>query len=490
MEAIESGLVKVPRVLIDDDSSRDETVWRRLYRNTEPKRLSRLDGLPEPLNGALEAVVADWKRTFGVWREGGQPTPPVLIIVANNISNAQAIFDHIAGGENLDGTPRMGAFRELSNVDGNGRWYASPRTLIVHSKFGQEDTIPPALKRRVAATAGMTQKDAEAAVRTMLNTVGKQDREGAQVRCVVSVSMLTEGWDARTVTHIVGFRAFSTQLLCEQVTGRALRRTAYDSFQSADLDGRRRLTAEYADVVGIPFEFMPAADTPTPEPPTPKPRTRVYSVEGRERLRMVWPQVAEYLTRVEQVRFRLNPDRVAPFELADPWHPTMTVVSGVAGEEEIIGADPSPGIQRTAHLRVAAHLVRRLETEEASDVAGAGRIALFRSAYRACGTGRPIPKSAAIPTIRRLPPPRYSKKSAAVSWTAANSAASRHAASPAWPDPSACWTPAGSISKTTLEHIYEAGRSELSHAACHSNNPEVIVAGLLDQQCNAANPQE
>ena len=155
-----------------------------------------------------------------------------------------------------------------------------PRTLIVHSKFGQEDKIPPALKRRVAAAAGTTQKDAEAAVRTMLNTVGKQDRAGAQVRCVVSVGMLTEGWDARTVTHIVGFRAFSTQLLCEQVTGRALRRTAYDSFQPDDPDGRRRLTAEYADVVGIPFEFMPAADKPTPVPPTPKPRTRVHSVEG------------------------------------------------------------------------------------------------------------------------------------------------------------------------------------------------------------------
>ena len=482
MESIESGLVKVPRVPIDDDSSRDETVWRRLYQNTEPKRLSRLDGLPEPLNGALEAVINDWKRTFRVWREGGQPTPPVLIIVANNISNAQAIFDHIAGGENPDGTPRMGAFGELSNVDGNGRWYGSPRTLIVHSKFGKEDTIPPALKRRVAAAAGMTQKDAEAAVRTMLNTVGKQDREGAQVRCVVSVSMLTEGWDARTVTHIVGFRAFSTQLLCEQVTGRALRRTAYDSFQPADPDGRRRLTAEYADVVGIPFEFMPAADIPTPRPPTPKPRTRVHSVEGRERLRMVWPQVAEYLTRVEQVRFRLNPDRVTPFELADPWHPTMTVVSGVVGEEDIIGADPSPGGQRTAHLRVAAHLVRRLETEERPGVTpGAGRIALFRSAYQAVRDWATHPEVDCHPHYPALAAAEVLEDVSSRILDACDfgSVPAQRFARLARP---VGLLDTGRVDfETTLEHIHETGRCELSHAACHSNNPELIVAGLLDQ---------
>ena len=482
MESIEAGLVKIPRVPIDDDSSRDETVWRRLYQNTTPKRLKRLSGLPEPLNGALEAVVADWKRTFGVWQECGQPTPPVLIIVANNISNAQAIFDHIAGGENPDGTPRMGAFRELSNVDGDGRWYASPRTLIVHSKFGKEDTIPPALKRRVAAAAGLTQKDAEGAVRTMLNTVGKRDREGAQVRCVVSVSMLTEGWDARTVTHIVGFRAFGTQLLCEQVTGRALRRIAYDSFQPADPDGRRRLTAEYADVVGIPFEFMPAADTPTPEPPTPKPRTRVHSVEGREGLRMVWPQVAEYLTRVEQVRFRLNPDRVTPFELADPWHPTMTVISGVAGEEDIIGAGPSPGGQRTAHLRVAAHLVRRLETDETSGVAlGAGRIALFRSAYRAVRDWAAHPEVGCHPHYSALAASEVIEDVSSRILDACDFGtlpAQRFAR---------LARPVGLLDtgridfETTLEHIHETGRCELSHAACHSHNPELIVAGLLDQ---------
>ena len=481
MESIESGLVKVPRVPIDDDSTRDETVWRRLHQNTFPKDLKDLSGLPEPLNGAVTAVVADWRRTLRIWEEGGQPTPPVLIVVANSIRNAEAIFDFIAGGENEDGTLRRGAFRELSNVGENGRWYASPRTLIVHSKFGQEDTVPAALKRRLAEAAGMTQKDAEAAVRVMLNTVGKQGREGARVRCVVSVSMLTEGWDARTVTHIVGYRPFVTQLLCEQVTGRALRRTAYDNFRPADPDGRRRLVAEYADVVGIPFEFMPAADAPTPVPPKPKPRTRVRTVEGREGLRMVWPQVAEYLTRAEQVRFRLDPDRVSSYQLADPWHPTMTLVGGVAGKEQIIGSDLSPGHQRTAHLRVAARLVRRFETGNVADVAGAGEIELYRSAYRAVRDWATHPAVNCHPHYQALAAAETIEEVCDRILNACLFGKVEAVPFARLARPVGLLDTSRVDYETTLEHIHETVRSELSHAACHSNNPELMVARLLDK---------
>ena len=93
-----------------------------------------------------------------------------------------------------------------------------------------------------------------------MNTVGKPDRLGEQIRCVVSVAMLTEGWDANTVTHILGIRAFGTQLLCEQVVGRALRRQSYDLNQDGLFD------VEYADILGIPFDFTakPVVSAPTP----------------------------------------------------------------------------------------------------------------------------------------------------------------------------------------------------------------------------------
>ena len=88
-------------------------------------------------------------------------------------------------------------------------------------------------------------------MREVMNTVGKAGKLGEPVRCVVSVSMLTEGWDANTVTHILGVRAFGTQLLCEQVVGRGLRRRSYEP------DENGLFTPEYADVYGVPFQFMP-----------------------------------------------------------------------------------------------------------------------------------------------------------------------------------------------------------------------------------------
>ncbi len=378
MDAIESGLVKVPRVPIDDDATRDETVWRKLYDNTSPKDLAafikdpKTIGLPNALHGAVDAVVGNWSQRLKSWEEGGQPTPPVLIFVVNKISNAVALYKWLAGEPQEDGTLKAGQFPELSNVDEHGRWYSKPRTLVVHSKVADDDSIPDDLKNLLKDTAGLSsKKDAEEAVRTMLNTVGKrknnQDLPGAQVRCVVSVGMLTEGWDARTVTHIVGFRAFGTQLLCEQVTGRALRRTSYDAFREADDetkakfgDKRRLLEPEYADVVGIPFEFMPGMGNPGPPGP-PKPRTTVYSVPGREHLRVEWPQVSEYAYHAAQSTFELDEGKSAK----KPWrtsekNPSRVRVAGIVGTDEILRIGQN---RRTKAIlmKLSEEMVRRID---------------------------------------------------------------------------------------------------------------------------------
>ena len=399
MGAIESGLVKVPRVPIDDDGALDETVWRNLYKNTHSKGLANYwekhRSLPENLNGALQMVIADWIRTLETWEKAGQPTPPVLILVANSISNARALYRYLAGWEEEDGTLRKGAIPELSNVDENGRWYTEPRTLVVHSKVADDDSIPRELKQLLVATTSsrkVTQKEAEDAIRLMLNTVGKTGEPGAKVRCVVSVSMLTEGWDARTVTHIVGFRAFSTQLLCEQVMGRALRRTSYDAFSEAEPnaetrarfgDDRRRLGAEYAEVVGIPFEFMPG-NTETNGPQPPRPRTRVGSVPAQQKYRVSWPQVLEYSYLAETKGFRLDPERATRTKWTPRRAPTMVLVAGMIGEATILELDAR---RRSILVNLAHQMVRIISHPDLENGVGeardSGRIALFRSAFPA-----------------------------------------------------------------------------------------------------------
>lgn len=486
MDAIESGLVKVPRVPIDDDSNRDETAWRKLYDHTATKNLAAYRdnpttvGLPEQLHGALDAVVTDWKRTLALWEEGGQPTPPVLILVANSIRNAVALYHHLAGWRDDDGVLHPGAVPELSNVDDYGRWYSQPRTLVVHSKMVGDDSIPDDLKNLLVASSGTaTKKEAEEAVRRMLNTVGKAGEAGARVRCVVSVSMLTEGWDARTVTHIVGFRAFSTQLLCEQVTGRALRRTSYDAFRDGESgeesrrrfgDDRIRLEAEYAEVVGIPFEFMPGRGGTGPG--TPKPRTRVRSLPERRSLRVVWPQVLEYAYVAGTRNFHLDRGKAARRRL-DPvdGQPTMALLAGITGDINIIeiGQDSR---RRSILARLAAEMVKRIDDGQATNgmaaARGRGRITLFRSALAAARQWSSIQPLGEDDWAYLAAGGVYLQKAADHILAACHLGEGTGPSRRARLDRPMLSDTSGIDFETTLSHIGETARSELSHAACHS----------------------
>src|SRR5690606_20148249 len=135
-------------------------------------------------------------------------------------------------------------------------------------------------------------------LREVMNTVGKKDRIGEHVRCVVSVGMLTEGWDANTVTHILGVRAFRSQLLCEQVVGRGLRRRSY----AADPD-TGHFAPEYADVYGVPFAFIPS-DREVPTAKDPKPATLVEALPDRDHLEIRFPKLEGY-------RVELTPEIIA-----------------------------------------------------------------------------------------------------------------------------------------------------------------------------------
>lgn len=490
MESIESGLVKVPRVPCDDDASADQTVWRNLYGNSKPKKIDPAGGpLQEPLDGAVSALYADYERVFGKWESSGARTPPVMIAVANTISNAAALYEWIAGAEGRDGAFTPGALPLFSNVraDGNG-WEDSPRTLLVHSKLDSDEKLTGKFGKLVKEQVSRFDQraaDPVEAMRRMMNTVGKPGQPGEQVRCVVSVSMLTEGWDTRTVTHVLGYRRFGTQLLCEQVTGRALRRVNYENWREIEDSGRTRLLLppEYADVVGIPFEFMPSGP-PAPEPPPPPSRRTVETVTGRRAFRITFPMVEEYLTLPPRDRLVFRPDRVKPYSVEVGEIPTMTLITGVAGEEKIIEVKPKDTRPKTVKNVLASLAVRRFALR-GEEEAACGRSGLFRGAYRAVEQWMAHPNV----TIARNDPfllLRADHREEAVDRILAacrpERGEMRRAAKLGSPR---LGTTEGVSFETTLGHIHETVHSELNLAACHTRL-ELEIARQLDRHPQVA----
>ena len=227
--------------------------------------------------------------------------------------------------------------------------------------------------RLSAVGRGVGATDDISLLRNVLNTVGREGEPGEHIRCVISVSMLTEGWDTRTVTHVLGYRAFSTQLLCEQVTGRALRRTDYESFDSED-----RLTPEYSQVLGIPFDFMPTGDPGTRSTPN-EPYT-VRTLTDRDHLRIELPRLTGYAWQPGTTRLSLDPAKVRPYEVAVLDRPTLVELGGVAGETELVGIDDVRFQQAT--WRLATACVRRVIASRNGE-ASMGKGQLFADLQRA-----------------------------------------------------------------------------------------------------------
>ena len=217
----------------------------------------------------MQALYGHYKKTYEAWDKAGITVPPCFIVVCNNTSTSKLVYDYIAGfhRERDDGSkiPVRGNFPLFWNFDENGNPYPVPRTVLIDSEQIESgdaldadfrkmsaDEIERFRRERVERMGDSRQADNitdQDLLREVMNTVGKEGRLGQSVRCVVSVSMLTEGWDANTVTHVLGVRAFGTQLLCEQVVGRALRRQSYEVNDEGLCD------VEYADVLGVPFDF-------------------------------------------------------------------------------------------------------------------------------------------------------------------------------------------------------------------------------------------
>jgi type III restriction enzyme len=350
IDAIESGIVKIPRVPVSDDSMAGDLptyrdLWPRI-REWAPRKgraTEKITGEPilhEALETALVSLYGNYEKSYQAWKDAGAGTPPVFIVVCQNTNISKIVFDWIAGwntGDNDSTPPARGHLEIFSNVV-NGAWTDRPNTLLIDSaQLESGEAMDPAFKKIAASEIdefkreyigrfpGRSVEDItdEDLLREVMNTIGKKDRLGEQVRCVVSVSMLTEGWDANTVTHILGVRAFGTQLLCEQVVGRGLRRVSYEAGE----DGH--FAPEYAEVYGVPFSFLPTAGQAGPV--VSKPITRVHALPERDDLEITFPRLLGY--RFDFPTERLTADFTADsrMELSTAEVPTMTELDPIVG---------------------------------------------------------------------------------------------------------------------------------------------------------------
>ncbi len=355
MDAIECGIVKLPRVPVadnipDGDAPKFRVLWEQIRPDMPKKGRGNTAGLdplklPVQLQTALEALYGHYEKTFKSWQEAKIPVPPCFVIVCNNTSTSKLVYDYVSGfhREELDGSTsfeqgRLGLFR---NFDEHGNRLARPNTVLIDSRQLESGEALDANFRKMAAqeieqfrreiidrTGDRSQADnfsEQDLLREVMNTVGKEGRLGGSVRCVVSVSMLTEGWDANTVTHILGVRAFGTQLLCEQVVGRALRRQSYE------LNEEQLFDAEYADVLGVPFDFT-ARPVVVP-PPTPKQTVQVMAMRPeRDHLEIRFPRVAGYRVDLPKERLAAEFTEDSVLELTPgligPSHTTNAAIIG------------------------------------------------------------------------------------------------------------------------------------------------------------------
>lgn len=379
IDAIESGIVKLPRVPVSDNAiNADSPVFRNLWDHIGSKmpkkgagKSGELDPLsiPAELQTALYSLYSHYEEEFEDWKRAGVGVPPVFIVVCNNTASSKLIYEWIAGWEReKDGEKRTEHFGHLElfrNYDQNGEPLARMNTLLIDSaQIESGEALDPEFRKlaqseidlfrrekaqREGAASSDTVSDSEL-LREVMNTVGKEGRLGEQIRCVVSVSMLTEGWDTNTVTHILGVRAFGTQLLCEQVIGRGLRRLSYD------LNEEAKFSVEYADILGIPFDFAsePAKITKTP----PKPVTRVFAVKERAARSISFPRVAGYRNELPEDRFDAHFTSDSQLTL-DPVlvGPCTARLEGVVGEGHDISPDSLDDMRPGT---VAMHLSKRL----------------------------------------------------------------------------------------------------------------------------------
>ena len=399
IDAIESGIVKIPRVPVSDDSMIGDLptyrdLWLRI-RDDLPRKGRKTDAvsgepkLPAELQGALHSLYGNYEKAYRLWEKSEARnmglTPPVFIVVCNNTNVSKLVYDWIGGWEKelADGRKLVvpGELPLFSNEENSG-WTARSKTILVDSQqLESGEGMSADFKKMAAAeiedfkaeyrqrfpgrdTDDLTDEDL---LREVMNTVGKPGKLGDGIRCVVSVSMLTEGWDANTVTHVLGVRAFGTQLLCEQVVGRALRRMSYVANDAGHFD------PEYAEVYGVPFSFLPCSGSSKEVSLGPTP-TRVRALEDRIALEIAFPRLAGYTYDLGQETLDARFTDDTKYVLTTATLPTETENAPIVGETSRHSLED---LKKKRLSEVAFRLARHTLDHYFRDDEGAGRPWLF-----------------------------------------------------------------------------------------------------------------
>lgn len=357
-DAIEAGLVKTPRVVVRDDGNVDKDLRSQLYhiymaeikgariRDDLGTKSEETVPLPDLVKNAYLLLAKDWKATKDSWEKAGYKVPPVMITVANTTYTSARIkfsFDKDTFLLGVAGLGELSDPRRTLQIDCGVLEKAeaeAEEVEIEKDEPGEEDDEAPKEKK-------LTKKQQGELLRRTVDTVGRIGEPGEQIQNVISVGMLSEGWDAKTVTHIMGLRAFSSQLLCEQVVGRGLRRTEYEVEKETGL-----FKAEYVNIFGVPFTFLPhEGGTDGPPPPPQPPKTRIEPVKEKAEHEISFPNVLR-IDHVYKPQLTLDISTVKHLEL-DPYE-SITEAELAA----IIAGKPNPAALTEIDLKGIAEKFR------------------------------------------------------------------------------------------------------------------------------------
>jgi type III restriction enzyme len=384
-----------------DEMPMFRNLWENIRKDMPKKGRGKADvldplALPTRLQTALQALYGHYEKTFKLWEGAGIRVPPCFIVVCQNTSISKLVYDFLSGfhRQNDDGSTTLenGRLALFRNFDEHGNPLPRPNTLLIDSEqlesgdalddnfrtmaADEIDRFRREIVERGGKLADELQKGKElddvTLLREVMNTVGKYGQLGGSIRCVVSVSMLTEGWDANTVTHVLGVRAFGTQLLCEQVIGRALRRQSYELNEDGPSKGL--FNVEYADVLGIPFDFTAKPVVAPPQPPRETIQVKAVRPE-RDALEIRFPRVEGYRVELPEERLTAEFTDDSVLELSpDLVGPSITKNAGIIGESVDLSLEHLGDMRPSTLL---FHVTQRLLYTKWRDPGEAPKLHLF-----------------------------------------------------------------------------------------------------------------